>query len=191
MAHQDLSGTGIVTGQTVEASQVTQFVNAFTGQPVSGKGYDITISGSLNLTGSLLMTGSLINEFTGQFSALGIGVAAPTAPTMLHIKDTAVGGDPIVLLEANTGTDNARIRFQNPDVSYDVGAYGSSGDDFMIVQDQNGTPKFQFIIGKNEPSYALQIRNGVVGSGMGAGFNSNPSNLPDGSIQASATISGS
>ena len=63
MAHQNLSSAGIATGQIVEASEITQFVNAFTGQPVNNQGYDITISGSLNLTGSLLMTGSFISEF--------------------------------------------------------------------------------------------------------------------------------
>ena len=54
MANQ-LSNTGIVTGQTVEALQVSQSVDAFTG----AKDYDITISGSLTLTGSLLQTGSV------------------------------------------------------------------------------------------------------------------------------------
>ena len=50
-----LSNTGIVTGQTVEALQVSQSVDAFTG----AKPYDITISGSLTLTGSFLQTGSV------------------------------------------------------------------------------------------------------------------------------------
>ena len=50
-----LSNTGIVTGQTVEALQVSQSVDAFTG----ANDYDITISGSLTLTGSLLQTGSV------------------------------------------------------------------------------------------------------------------------------------
>ena len=190
MAHQNLSGAGIITGQIVQASEITQFVNAFTGVPVSGKGYDITISGSLNLTGSLLMTGSLVNEFSGQFSSLGLGVAAPTAPTMLHIKDTAAGGDPIVLLEGNAGTDNARIRFSNSDISYDVGAYGSTNDDFKIIQDAAGSPLTPFIIGKNTPTETFQIYNGILGIGMGNNFNANPNSLPQNSIQSSETIKG-
>ena len=187
MPQNTFSGTGITDGSTIEASQVSQSVDAFTG----AADYRITTTGSLTLSGSLNMSGSFVNEFTGQFSALGIGVTAPTAPTMLHIKDTSIAADPIVLLEGATGTDSARIRFSNADVMYDVGAYGSSGDSFMIIQDQTGTPKFQFIIGKDEPSYALQIHNGVVGSGMGASFSANPSSLADGSIQAAATVSGS
>jgi len=192
MAHQNLSDTGIVTGQIVQASEITQFVNAFTGVPVNSQGYDITISGSLNLTGSLLMTGSFINEFSGQFSSLGLGVVAPTAPTMLHIKDTAAGGDPIVLLEGNAGTDNARIRFSNSDVSYDLGAYGSSspGDNFQIVQDAAGSALTPFIIGKNTPTETFQIYNGILGIGM-SNFSSNTSNLPAKSIQAENTISSS
>ena len=191
MANNTLSGAGIVTGQIVQAAEITQFVNAFTGVPVNSKGYDITISGSLNLTGSLLMTGSFINEFSGQFTSLGLGVVAPTAPTMLHIKDTAAGGDPIVLLEGNAGTDNARIRFSNSDVSYDLGAYGSSDDDFQIVQDAGGTVLTPFIVGKNTPTETFQIYNGILGIGMGNNFNSNPSNLPVKSIQAFETVSGS
>jgi hypothetical protein len=191
MAHQNLTSTGIVTGQIVEADQITQFVNAFTGQPVGGIGYDITISGSLNLTGSLLMTGSLINEFSGQFSSLGLGVAAPTAPTMLHIKDTSVANDPIALLEAPGGTDSARIRFQNADVTYDVGAYGSSGDSFMIIQDQNSAVKFPVIIAKDTDSYTLMTAATKVGIGLGASMEAITTPLPAGSLQALGTISGS
>ncbi len=191
MAHQNLTSTGIVTGQIVEADQITQFVNAFTGQPVGGIGYDITISGSLNLTGSLLMTGSLINEFSGQFSSLGLGVAAPTAPTMLHIKDTSVANDPIALLEAPGGTDSARIRFQNADVTYDVGAYGSSGDSFMIIQDQNSAVKFPVIITKDTDSYTLMTAATKVGIGLGASMEAITTPLPAGSLQALGTVSGS
>ena len=192
MANNTLTDQGIATGQVVQASEITQFVNAFTGVPVNSKGYDITISGSLNLTGSLLMTGSFINEFSGQFASLGLGVVAPTAPTMLHIKDTAAGGDPIVLLEGNAGTDNARIRFSNSDVSYDLGAYGSvsPGDSFQIVQDAAGSALTPFIIGKDTPTETFQIYNGILGIGM-SNFSSNTSNLPAGSIQAENTISSS
>ena len=51
-----LSNNGIQTGQTIEALQVSQSVDAFTGADE----YDITISGSLEITGSLLTTGSVV-----------------------------------------------------------------------------------------------------------------------------------
>ena len=49
-----LSNTGIVTGQTVEALQVSQSIDAFTG----AKSYDITVSGSFTVTGSAIFSGS-------------------------------------------------------------------------------------------------------------------------------------
>ena len=50
-----LSKTLIATGQTVQASQITQSIDALTGTVA----YDITISGSLTVTGSLNMNGAL------------------------------------------------------------------------------------------------------------------------------------
>ena len=52
-----LSKTNITTGQTIQASQITQSVDALTGTTV----YDITISGSLTLTGSV----NSLNGYTG------------------------------------------------------------------------------------------------------------------------------
>ena len=150
MPQNTFLSTGILDGQPVEAFQVSQSVDAFTAQ----SDYRITHTGSYTLSGSFNMSGSFVNEFTGQFSTLGLGVAAPTAPIMFHVKDNASGGgDPIALLEANSGTDNARIRLSNTDVTFDLGAYGSAGDDFRIVQDADGTPKIPFISGKDVASY--------------------------------------
>ena len=191
MAHQNLNPNGIVTGQIVEAAEVLQLVSAFTKTPVNGSGYDITISGSLNLTGSLLMTGSLVNEFTGQFSALGLGVTAPTAPTMLHIKDTAAGGDPIVLLEGNAGGDNARIRFSNSDVTYDVGAYGGSGDDFILIQDAASSPLEPLRIDKDTISSTIYASVDSVGIGLGVNTPTILNPLNPGSLQALGRVSGS
>jgi hypothetical protein len=187
MPANTFNSTGIVDGQIVEASQVSQSVDAFTG----AQDYDITLSGSLTISGSINLTGSLVNEFTGQFSSLGIGTSAPTAPTMLHIKDTAAGGDPIALIEAATGGDEARIRFQNTDISYDLGAYGSSGDGFQIVQDAAGTPKIPFVIDKDTIDYTLYASDNSVGVGLGASSTAILGVLPAGSFMALATVSGS
>jgi len=184
--HQFL-GTGIRDGQIVEANQVSQSVDAFTG----AKDYRITLTGSLELSGSLLMTGSLINEYTGQFSTLGLGVAAPTAPTMLYIKDTSTGGDPAIVVEATTGDDTARLRLKNPDVEYDVGAFGSSGDDFMVVQDASGASRFPFIVGKDTVSYTLYAVDDSVGIGLGNNTKVILTPLDAGSLQAAGRVSGS
>lgn len=187
-AQNTFSGTGILDGQIVEAPHVSQSVDAFTAQ----KDYDVVLSGSLEVTGSVLISGSLINEYTGQFKTLGIGTTAPISPTMLHIKSDAAGGfDPIVLIEAKTGNDLARLRLKNLDVEYDMGAFGSSGDSFMIVQEQSGTPKFPFIIDKDTTSYTLYSSGNSVGVGLGASSPIILSALPAGSIQVDQLVSGS
>jgi len=187
MPQNQFSGTGILDGQIVEANQVSQSVDAFTG----AKDYRITLTGSMELSGSLLMSGSFINEYTGQFSTLGLGVAAPTAPTMLYIKDTSAGGDPAIIMEATTGNDSARIRLKNPDVEYDLGAFGSSGDDFMVVQDTTTTSKFPFIVGKDTVSYTLYAVDDSVGVGLGSNTKVILNPLDAGSLQAAGRVSGS
>lgn len=187
MPQNFFSNTGILDGQIVEANQVSQSVDAFTG----AKDYRIALTGSLELSGSLLMSGSFINEYTGQFSTLGLGVAAPTAPTMLYIKDTSAGGDPAIIMEATTGNDSARIRLKNPDVEYDLGAFGSSGDDFMVVQDTTTTSKFPFIVGKDTVSYTLYAVDDSVGVGLGSNTKVILNPLDAGSLQAAGRVSGS
>ena len=59
-----LSKTGISTGATVEASQITQSIDALTGAVA----YDITISGSLTITGSLKMNGDITGSLFGTSS---------------------------------------------------------------------------------------------------------------------------
>ena len=53
-----LSKAGIITGNALESSFVTQSIDAFIG----GEAYDISLSGSFNMTGSTFITGSLTVE---------------------------------------------------------------------------------------------------------------------------------
>ena len=187
-AQNQFQGTGILDGQIVEAPHVSQSVDAFTAQ----KDYDIIISGSLEVTGSVNFSGSLINEYTGQFKTLGIGTPAPTSPTMLHVKADNLGGfDPVVSIEGKTGGDEARLRLKNLDVEYDLGIYGSFSDDFRLVQDQTGTPKYPFIIDKDTESYTLYLSGNSVGLSLGSTSPSQLAALPAGSFQALNLISGS
>ena len=66
-----LSNSGVLNGQTIQASHVTQLIDAFT-----GVSYDLTINGTLNATGSTI-TGSISNSTSAskantiQVSSLG------------------------------------------------------------------------------------------------------------------------
>jgi len=89
-----LSNTGIATGQPVEATQVSQSVDAFTG----AEAYDITISGSLtvdgpqeftgslNISGSVLASGSMIANggFTGSLKGDADKIKTTSAPAATH-----------------------------------------------------------------------------------------------------------
>ena len=58
-----LDNTGIAAGQNILAGNVSQSIDAFTGD----EAYDVTISGSLVVTGSFIVSGSDSNpvKFTG------------------------------------------------------------------------------------------------------------------------------
>ena len=191
MPQNTFLGTGILDGQIVEANQISQSVDAFTG----AKDYRITLTGSMELSGSFFMSGSFINEYTGQFSTLGLGVAAPTAPTMLYIKDTSAGGDPAIIMEATTGADSARLRLKNTDIEESlmiaVKDANEFDDDFRIVQDETSTPKYPFIVEKNTVSYTLYANNESVGVGLGSNTPAIMNSLDAGSLQAAGRVSGS
>ena len=189
MPNSQFSGTGINNGLTIEANQVSQSVDAFTGN----KAYDIVISGSLELTGSLFLTGSLINEYTGQFKTLGIGVIAPTEPTMLHIKTTDGGGDPLVLIEASAGANNAQLQLQNDTTYYELGNYGDLTNTFRIRQGPAGgtITRTPFIIGSNTADYTIFLDTDSVGIGLGINTPTILSPLAAGSLQSAGTLTGS
>ena len=73
-----LSSASIATGATVQASQITQSIDALTGTVA----YDITISGSLTVTGSLNMNGTLnatsSNAISSSYALTASFAATPT-----------------------------------------------------------------------------------------------------------------
>lgn len=77
MALKTLSKTNIVNGNTVQASDVSQSIDAFTG----AEGYAVTLSGSLALTGSQAVSGSLTLKgnitITGSISNTGSVTTPP------------------------------------------------------------------------------------------------------------------
>ena len=189
MAALTFSGTGITDGQIVYDNNVSQSVDAFT----KAVEYAIKISGSLEVTGSLRITGSLINEYTGEFKTLGIGVVAPTEPSMLHIKTTDAGGDPVALIESTAGGDDAAVRFANDTTVYNTGLFGSLNESFRIQQSDvgGGNLKNSFIINKDVVDYTLYLYNNSIGVGLGSSTPGILSHLAGNSLQADGTLTGS
>ena len=103
-----LSQTGIVSGQTIKASEISQSIDAFTGV----EEYDITISGSLVVTGSLNISGSIINPLTASYAitashALNVPVTASYAITASHALNVPVTASyAITASHALTGGDD-------------------------------------------------------------------------------------
>ena len=197
MANNTLDKSGIVTGEIVEAVEVYQIVDALTGvAAANSEGYDITISGSLNLTGSLLMTGSFINEYDGQFTKLGLGVASPApsvVPTFHLLTTAAIGTSTAAIIEQSTVNEDATLRFQNDNVKWDLGAFGTDDDQFKIIQDRDNSPIIPFIMSRNSPTYNMWLNYRGVGVGLGSlTVNTMTDDLTENaSIQAGGTISGS
>ena len=77
-----LSKAGIITGNALESSFVTQSIDAFIG----GEAYDISLSGSFNMTGSTFITGSLTVE----------GITSLSQPTTINgnvtLNNTTITG---------------------------------------------------------------------------------------------------
>ena len=203
---QQFSNTGILDGLPVEASQVSQSVDAFTG----AKAYDITLSGSFtisgstppsNTPGSVKITGSLVNDGPGQFSRVGVATNGNLNNNFnLHVVGDSVGGfDPIVKIQEDGADNIPSIIFKNPDVQWAAHIDGTGNDDFEITQDSTSKP---FIIEKNTNSYRLYLsktaiagKPGNVGIGLGASTTANINAMPNApgysSLKAFGTVTGS
>ena len=86
-----LSKTGITTNNTIEASHVTQSIDAFTGVDA----YDITLSGSLAVTGSITGQPGIINQLTASFAISAISasheIIKEVSSSHANVADTASG----------------------------------------------------------------------------------------------------
>ena len=112
---ETLSNSGIVTGQPVLAAQVSQSVQAFTG----AVGYDITISGSLNLPANTQMNGTASEAI---FATSAGTVSGPTA-TITVSEETAAETNYIVFSPSSSVGGSAQ-NLKNTDT---VGAGGATG----------------------------------------------------------------
>ena len=121
MAAQDiptktLSNNGITTGEIIEALQVSQSIDAFTGADA----YAITISGSLEITGSLVTTGSMYFQNLVDVPATAsneLGAVMIDSEGRLYSGSSSVGSQ---------GTDGAKVivcRLKNNPMGYTSVAY--------------------------------------------------------------------
>ena len=112
---ETLSNSGIVTGQPVLAAQVSQSVQAFTG----AVGYDITISGSLNLPANTQMNGTASEAI---FATTAGSTAGPVAQVTVS-EETAAETNYIVFSPSSSVGGSAQ-NLKNTDT---VGAGGATG----------------------------------------------------------------
>jgi len=125
MAIKSLSNTGIATGQTVQASQVSQSINAFT----ATDDYRIKVSGSFVVTGSLITHGP---------SAASNFVRFPNVATKIATGSVGVVGiDPsgnLYSASVSSGTKGQKGETGTKGTAGTKGSSGSKGE-----KGQNGT----------------------------------------------------
>jgi hypothetical protein len=118
----NLSTTGIVDGQIINAAQITQSIDALTGT----KAYDVTISGSFSLTGgttgsgtfsssifcisaSLAQTASFFSGFAYQFAPSYVDISSGTNPPSNPYN--VVGGNKSFIFLNQIGTGSVGLLF--------------------------------------------------------------------------------
>ena len=110
-----LSNSGIVTGQPVLAAQVSQSVQAFTG----AVGYDITISGSLNLPANTQMNG------TASEAIYATSAGSTTGPVaQVTVSEETAAETNYIVFSPSSSVGGSAQNLKNTDT---VGAGGATG----------------------------------------------------------------
>ena len=112
---ETLSNSGIVTGQPVLAAQVSQSVQAFTG----AVGYDITISGSLNLPADTQMNGTASEAI---FATTAGSTAGPVA--LVTVSEETSAETNYIVFSPSSSVGGSAQNLKNTDT---VGAGGATG----------------------------------------------------------------
>jgi hypothetical protein len=94
-----LSKSNIITGEQVDAWNITQSIDAFTGDV----DYDITVSGSFQVTGSLKIKGTILGRTT-QTSSLAI------TSSYARFTSTVTSAS----IASNNSTDQFTLQFYSP-----------------------------------------------------------------------------
>jgi hypothetical protein len=123
MANQ-LSKTGITTGNTVRSGHVTQSIDAFNGT----EAYDITLSGSLtyldgtegddkilvtNASGQVSSTSGITGSFTGSFAGDGSNITGVTGEwDGTHVGNAEITGS-LTLRDTDVGNPSGKLKLVN------------------------------------------------------------------------------
>jgi len=111
---ETLSNSGIATGQPVLAAQVSQSVQAFTG----AVGYDITISGSLNLPANTQMNG------TASEAIYATSAGSTTTTTTVTVSEETAAETNYIVFSPSSSVGGSAQNLKNTDT---VGAGGATG----------------------------------------------------------------
>ncbi len=144
MAKQ-LSKSGIATGQTIKASEVSQSIDALTG----ADDYDITISGSLTITGSTSIDGDVFINPTSATTGTSVLTINPTTGKIFRTGSYSSGGSgPTPSLEAVTTAGNTTSNSITTGRITSTGQISASGNLFANVDDSSlvfGAPLFKLV----------------------------------------------
>jgi len=99
-----LSKANILTGNTIQAADVSQSIDAFTGLIA----YDLTITGSLNATGSVI-TGSISNATSSSLSTRAVNVT---------ITNVGINNNYTIPYLASTGSNSTGLYYSSIGPTY-------------------------------------------------------------------------
>ena len=148
MALKSLSKTGIATGQTIEALQVSQSVDAFTGI----QDYQIKTSGSLLITGSTTITGSLLISSSGaqnvaSLGKTGIGEYFTNGGTSTNEFTVSGSGVLNVVLESSDNT--VSLKLAAPDTKTTLIDFEEGGNNRWIIGNYASDDSFAIASGSS------------------------------------------
>ena len=133
-----LSNSGIVTGQTIKASEVSQSIDALTGT----EAYDITISGSLTVTGSTSIDGDVFINPTSANTGTSVLTINPTTGKIFRTGSYSTGGGgggSVGTLDQVTTLGSTTTNAITTGNITSTGIISASGDLYASVADNNNS----------------------------------------------------
>jgi len=160
-----LSNSGIVTGQTIKASEISQSIDALTGT----EAYDITISGSLTITGSTNIDGDIFFNPSSSTTGTSVLTINPTTGKIFRTGSYSSGGSgPTPSLETVTTAGNTTTNAITTGNITSTGVISASGNLFASVADNNNS-LFKVVVYDTATGRFYRTGSYSIGSGGGGG----------------------